>query len=61
RPSQPQTSPEFKRYGITYERKGVRVPDTIPIDSNDSVEETAPPSHVTVSPSPNDLPIALHK
>ncbi|MCI19546.1 hypothetical protein A2U01_0040703, partial [Trifolium medium] len=45
-------------------------PDTVPIDSNDSVEETAPPlsgdsdsvpipSHVTVSPSPDDLPIAL--
>ncbi|MCI47514.1 hypothetical protein A2U01_0068756, partial [Trifolium medium] len=72
RPPQQQISPEFKRYDITYERNCVRVSDTIPTDSNDSVEEIAPPlsgdsdsvpipSIVTVSPSPVDLPIALHK
>ncbi|MCI20317.1 hypothetical protein A2U01_0041479, partial [Trifolium medium] len=43
KPPQPQTGPEFKRYVITYERKRVKVPDTVPTVSNDSVEETAPP------------------
>ncbi|MCI83362.1 hypothetical protein A2U01_0104638, partial [Trifolium medium] len=53
-------------------RNRVRVPDTVPTDSDDSVEETSSPlsvdsdsvpipSPVTVSPSPDDLPIALHE
>ncbi|MCH82927.1 retrovirus-related Pol polyprotein from transposon TNT 1-94 [Trifolium medium] len=49
KPTQPQTGPEFKRYSISCERKCVRVLDTVPTDSNNSVketntnEETAPP------------------
>ncbi|MCH88689.1 hypothetical protein A2U01_0009580, partial [Trifolium medium] len=38
----PALGPVQNNYGITYERKRVRVPDIVPTDSNDLVEETAP-------------------
>ncbi|KAK2381582.1 hypothetical protein QL285_069173 [Trifolium repens] len=66
-PPHPQIGPKFLRYGITYERKCVRISDTAPTDFNDLVEETSPSfssdsDPVAVSPNPSsDLPIALQK
>ncbi|MCI46456.1 hypothetical protein A2U01_0067696, partial [Trifolium medium] len=37
---QSQGKPEFRRYGIIYERRLVEAPKTTPIDSSDSAPQT---------------------
>jgi len=72
-PPQSQGNPEFRRYGITYERRHVEAPETALIDSNDSTPKTpatnssdsgtVPVSSPVADPPerPIDLPIALRK
>jgi transposase InsO family protein len=72
-PPQSQGNDEFRRYGITYERRHVEAPETAPIDSNNSSPKTpatnssdsdiVPVSSPAAVPleRPIDLPIALRK
>ncbi|MCI82738.1 hypothetical protein A2U01_0104012, partial [Trifolium medium] len=51
-----------KRYGITYERKRVRVLDTVPTDAKDSVKETNTyeRNRVQISGDSDSVPIPSH-
>ena len=40
RPPQSHSRPEFRRYGATYERRHVTVPESAPIDFDNIVQET---------------------